>query len=104
MMRLIALLAVVALAGCDVAQQTADEIARDRAKSAVNGVVSERFPGVNAAPVTDCIIDNASAQEILVLARASITGLDEEAGRLVTDIAQRPDSIRCLASNALSLF
>ena len=99
-----ALLALAVLAGCEVAQQTADEIARDRAKSAVNGVVADRFPGVNAAPVTDCIIDNASAQEILILARASVTGIDEQAGQLVTDIAQRPDSIRCLAQNAFSLF
>ena len=63
------------LAGCDAANDAADAIARDRAKAVVNGIVAQRFPGVTVAPVTDCIIDAASAGEIITIARDSVGGV-----------------------------
>lgn len=96
--------AALALTGCSVAQQSADILARDKAKQVVNGVVAERFPGVNAAPVTDCIIDNASAGEILTIAGAAITGPDAGTVELVSEIAQRPDTITCIAQNGLAII
>jgi predicted ThiF/HesA family dinucleotide-utilizing enzyme len=96
--------AVTALSGCEIASQTADELARQQAKSVVNGVVAEKLPGVNAAPVTDCIIDNATAREIVTIAGAAVTGVTPATGRLVLEIARRPDTVTCIASNGFGLL
>lgn len=104
-MRLPATLALIALiSGCAAANQAADAVARDRAKVMVIGVVEQRFPGVNAAPVTDCIIDAASAGEILTIARASATGVTPETVEQVVTIAQRPEAVRCIAQNSRTLI
>ena len=97
-------LAVVALGACEATNQVADNIARERAKSVVNTVVSERFPGVNAAPVTDCIIDAATAREIVRIAGASVTGVTPEVAQEVVGIAQRPEAVQCIAENSLTLL
>ncbi len=107
-MKPIVIISLALVMGCSALQQGADELARDRAKLSVNAAVADRFPGVNAAPVTDCVIDNASAQEILSLAEASITasatGVTDRTVSLVTDIVRRPETLRCLATNAISLL
>ncbi len=96
--------AVTALSGCAYATQTADAIARQQAKAVVNGVIAENLPGVNAAPVTDCIIDNATAPEIVTIAGAAVTGMTPETGQLVLEITRRPDTVSCIASNGLGLL
>ncbi len=104
-MRLLAILALpLLLAGCDAANDAADAIARERAKSVVNGIVARRFPGVTVAPVTDCIIDAASAGEIISIARDSVGGVQPATVELVVDIASRPESVQCIAENGLVLL
>jgi len=100
----VAILALAGLAGCDVAQQAADDVARGQAKRAVNAVVAERFPGVDATPVTDCVIENASAQEILQIAGSSAAGSQGEVAEMVTQITKRPETVTCIARNGLTLF
>lgn len=92
------------LSGCTSANEAADNLARDQAKTVVNSVVSDRFPGVNAAPVTDCIIDAASASEIVSIASASITGVRQSTVEKVLEIAARPEAIKCIAENGLTLL
>ena len=75
--------AAAILSGCAVANDAADAVARDRAKTMVNGVVEERFPGLDARPVTDCIIDAASAGEIIEIAGASVTGVTQSTAEKV---------------------
>jgi len=96
--------AAIALSGCtgDLAA-TGDVLARDAAKGVVNTVVQSRFPGVNAAPYTDCIIDNATTPEIFVIAQAAVQGVTPATTDLVVEIAGRPDTIRCISNNALGL-
>lgn len=90
----------VALSGClDTVGPAGDDIARVAAKGVVNTVVQSRFPGVNAAPYTDCIIDNASSSEILQIATAAATGADQATSNMVVDIAARPDTVRCFAGS-----
>lgn len=96
--------ALFALSGCEIASQTADDLARQQAKTVINRVVAEKLPGVNAAPVTDCIIDNATAREILTIAGATVTGVTPAIGQQVLEIAQRPDTVTCIASNGFGLF
>ncbi|NPD19388.1 succinate dehydrogenase [Alterinioella nitratireducens] len=103
--RLLPLMALTALiASCGVVSEATDDLARDQARSTVNRVVADRFPGVNAAPVTDCIIDAADASEILSLAGASVTGVTDRTVQNVLDIAARPEAVTCLARNSLSLL
>jgi len=92
--------AVVALAGCTV--EEVDQMGRRTAKSAVTQVVAQNFPGVNAAPYTDCIIDNATAQEVRSLAAGVLTGPDASITEIVLNIAARPETAQCIALAALN--
>lgn len=87
------------LAACTPAQQ--DELTRDAAKRAVRPVLAERLPGVPVEPATDCIIDNATSREILSLAADAVTGPTANTVEIVSDIATRPETIRCLATEGL---
>lgn len=100
-MRAITLLCfvVVFIAGCT--SEAADTVARSSAKAAVRPVLQERFPGVPLEPSVDCIIDNASASEILTLAADGVTGPTASTSELVLRIASRPDTLVCLASQGL---
>lgn len=82
-----------------------DELARDAAKRSVNPVLADRFPGVPLEPASDCVIENASAGEItrLALAAAKPT-VSDETRALVVEIATRPETIRCLATDGLAPF
>jgi len=99
-----ACLVLVTLSGCQATNQMADDFARERAKGVVNAVVADRFPGVNAAPVTDCIIDAASAREIVRIAGASVTGVTPEVAQEIVGIAQRPEAVQCIAAKSLTLL
>jgi len=96
--------AAAILSGCAAANDAADAVARDRAKTVVNGVVEKRFPGLDARPVTDCIIDAASAGEIIEIAGASVTGVTQSTVEQVVDIAARPEAVNCIADNSLTLL
>ncbi|MEZ5716092.1 MAG: succinate dehydrogenase [Paracoccaceae bacterium] len=99
----LALVVVAGLAACTAVQQAADDAARGRAKRAVNAVVAQEFPGVDATPVTDCVIDNASAQEILQIAGSSATGATGEVTQMVLQIAQRRETVTCIAGQGVAL-
>ena len=101
-MRTLFLLIPLLLAACDT--PLADQIARDQAKKAVNPVLAQRFPGVPLEPATNCVIDNASASEILQLARAGTTTVSQTDAELVVEIATRPETIRCLLEDGLTPF
>ena len=99
---LIPALACCVLMGCSEGVSTADDLARDAAKGVVNGVVSTRFPGVNAAPLTDCIIDNAEITEVYKIAEAAVVGPNAQTTSLILDIARRPATVSCATDNALN--
>lgn len=98
------ILSATLIAGCTAVNDAADTVARDRAKTVVNGIVSDRFPGVNAAPITDCIIDAASAGEIVSIAGASVTGVTQSTVEKVLEIAQRPEAVQCITENSITLL
>jgi hypothetical protein len=82
-----------------------DQVAREAAKDAVRPVLQRNFPGIPLEPSVNCVIDNASAGEILTLAEAGATGQpDARTAELVLDIVQRPDTIECLATEGLAAF
>ena len=95
------ILPIVLLAACAEVQQTADQLARQQAKVVVNSQVARVLPGVDISFATDCIIDTASAQEILTLASASVTGANASTGELVARIASRPESQKCIVEKSV---
>ena len=95
------LLAVAALALAACTPQMQDEIARDAAKNAVRPVLQERLPGVPVEPASDCVIDNATANEILALAADAVTGPTANTVEIVSDILARPETLTCLATEGL---
>ncbi len=99
-----ALVTAAALSACLQADELLQDTVRQQAKIVVNGLVTERFPGLNAAPITDCVIDNASVPEILTLGQAAIVGVTPETTQVFTSIATRPDTLTCIASGQLGMF
>ncbi len=87
------------LVACTAEQQ--DELTRDAAKRAVRPVLEDRLPGVPVEPATDCVIDNATSGELLSLAADAVTGPTANTVEIVSDIASRPETIRCLATEGL---
>ncbi|MCC5967843.1 MAG: hypothetical protein JJU24_17140 [Natronohydrobacter sp.] len=82
-----------------------DQIARDAARQTVRPVLAERFPGVPLEPASDCVINNASAGEITRLALAAgQPTVSPETSAMVVEIATRPETIRCLATDGLAPF
>ena len=103
-MRAMPILLLLALAACN--SPIADRFARDAARATVNPILAQRFPGIPLQPATDCVIESATAPEILTLAgaatrTATATGPDPQATRLVLEIATRPQTIECLAVDGL---
>ncbi|MEM8848732.1 MAG: hypothetical protein AAGE03_01720 [Pseudomonadota bacterium] len=98
----LAVLAAAGLASCNTPVGT--EVTRATARSVVNPIVAERFPGVPLQPTTDCIINNASSDEILTLAASAATQDEQTAVRTVLNVAQRPDTVQCIASDGLPVL
>ncbi len=96
------LLLILALAACTPEAQ--DELARDAAKTAVRPVLEEQFPGVPLEPATDCVIDNARANEILALAADAVTGPTASTIEIVSNILSRPGTLTCLAEEGLPIL
>lgn len=91
------LLIAVALIGCS----TGEQVARDQAKDVINPIVADKFPGVPAEPITNCIIDNASLTELVELTAAAGTGNNAKSAEIVGEIATRPETLTCIAKNGL---
>ncbi|GIT91280.1 hypothetical protein JANAI62_17360 [Jannaschia pagri] len=91
--------ALLVLAACNTPLGT--EVTRAAAKATVNPIVASRFPGLPVQPATDCVIDNATGDELVTLASAAATRDDPTATRIVVDVAGRPETIRCFGQDAL---
>ena len=88
------------LSACAETQGVADALARQSAKTAVNTALSSRFPNVPAGlvtPFTDCVIENASAAEIISLSTAAVAGLEDEVVRLTGEVLSRAPTQTCVA-------
>ncbi|UWQ18011.1 hypothetical protein [Jannaschia sp. M317] len=90
------------LAACNSGIGT--DLTREAARATVRPVLADRFPGVPLEPATDCIIDNATGEEIITLAGAAATRNDQTAARVVGDIARRPATIQCIATQGLPVL
>lgn len=73
-----------------------DAAVRSAARTVVNREMARRLPGANVAPYTDCVIQNASAAELIGIAGSGATG----SGSAVAAIVSRPATTQCIASAA----
>ena len=89
------LVAAFALAACVPIRQ--EVVAREAARAAVRPILADRFPGVPLEPYADCVIDNATLEELNALARTRLTGLEVTSVGTITDIATRPATLACMA-------
>lgn len=92
---------VLILAAC--APATQDELARGAARAAITPVLEQRLPGVPVQGAVDCVINGASAQEILVLAADSVTGPTASTAEITTRILSRPQVQTCIAQEYAGL-
>lgn len=97
------IVATFGLSACLDGATSVDDVARSGAKTVVNGIVASRFPGVDASVATDCVIDNASTAEIVEIGQAAIVGTTSATTALVLEIAQRPDTVSCIAGDTLGI-
>jgi len=107
MLRVGIMIGFVALAGCGggAVQQSAEDVARGAAKTVVNTAVQSQFPALNASMVTDCIIDNASLDEVLLISKDAVTASPTaQTIAMVSDIANRPGTIQCFADKGKALL
>ncbi len=86
-------LAMVGLSGCT--DEFIQDTTRQTAKGVITPIVAAKFPGRNAPAYSDCIIDNATTNEIFSLAGDAISGVDAETVSLVVKISTRPDTVKC---------
>lgn len=93
-------LALMMLAACDP-QAMADNVGRRAASTVVLPVLQRDMPTPQAQKATDCIVQNASADEVRALARdvAVVAGTLTEAN--IRAIAARPETQACLVANGV---
>ena len=87
--------AAVTLSACSTLETVAVDTGREAAKAVVAPIVAETVPGPAGVVLTNCIIDNASGDELLVLAA---NGATPDNITLVSNILARPDTIACATS------
>ncbi len=91
----------LALSGCMSGDNLVQDASRSAAKSVVTPIIADRFPGKNTAAYSDCVIDNATTDEIVSLARDSVTGVDNGTVQTVVGIASRRGTLECIVKAEL---
>lgn len=94
-----AILSLAVLSACANGTDPLTQGTRTAAKGVVDEVVADRLPGADVTPITDCIIENASALELLKISKAAITGVDGETVGQILTIAERKDTLLCFVKN-----
>lgn len=76
-----------------------DAVSREVARNAINAEISKRYPGINVAPYTNCVVNNASSDELIGIAQAA-RGNSVDLSQRITTIVTRPTTTQCIASAA----
>ncbi|WP_434290458.1 succinate dehydrogenase [Celeribacter sp. SCSIO 80788] len=97
-----AALTALILSGCVESSSLVEDTTRTAAKGVVKTVINSKFPGVDADLYVDCVMDNADTDQLVTLAKAAVTGVDETTVSTVTEIASEPETLKCIAQSGLS--
>ena len=106
MIRSCAVILCLVLGACAEFQQAVDSTARRGAKGVVAETLATRFPAVPKeliTPFTDCVIDNASAEEIGEFTKDAVTGVDDKTAAIVRGVLSRPETLQCLGASAATI-
>jgi hypothetical protein len=87
--------AAAALSACTVAETVAVDTGREAAKAVVAPIVADTVPGPAGVALTNCIIDNATGEELFTL---GVQGATPTNVTLVSDILARPETVACATS------
>ena len=102
--RMMAALAFGFLAACTTGDPITD-VTRQVARSVVLPVVQRFFPGPTSEAVTDCILNNATRDELISLARDVAVEAGTSTVQTVLTIGKRPETVQCIAqSGAIPLL
>jgi hypothetical protein len=93
---------LMSISGCLASDGLVEVSTQSVAKSVIKSVVADKLPGVNADAAVDCVVDNASTDQLIDIAKASVTGIDSSTVSTVTSIAAQPQTIKCIAQSELS--
>ncbi|MBP6737811.1 MAG: hypothetical protein KA139_10275 [Rhodobacteraceae bacterium] len=95
-----ALALLVLLPACVAGEAVIQETTRGLARNAVDAAAGRYLPGGPVKPFTDCIVNNATTDELLKLAGAAGAGDAQAAATrawpVVQGVAARPDTRMCL--------
>ena len=87
--------------GATPAPTVLDAASRQVARGVINSEMQKRLPGVNVAPYTDCVVNNATTAEMIDIAQMSRSGATGTADS-VAAIVSRPATTQCIAGAAQS--
>lgn len=93
-------MAVLTLAACDPAQ-TVDDLGRRTAETVVKPIVDDSMTEPQAAIVTLCVVQNATADEVRLLIRDVGTAAGTSTEATVRDILLRPATLSCMSAAGL---
>ena len=82
--------------------EVADKVGRRAAESVVLPVVARALPGPQAEVATRCIVDNASAADVQLLARDVGVEAGTSTVMTVQRLASNPATLSCLAQAGIS--
>jgi hypothetical protein len=100
----VTLVGLVVLSACTIDDPISNSISRSAAKQAVTPIVEERFPGLPASQVSDCIIDNSNTSELIEFTKAATFGPDDQTYATVIEVASRRETVDCISQVALAEF
>ncbi len=99
----LALLSMVFVFSCSQSEPSATEVARGAVKAVLRPTISTQFPGVPTDIITDCVIENASASEIVQIANSALLGSPTDTSYATLPIAKRPATLQCVAAKSLGV-
>ena len=99
-MRVVSILAVLALCACDP-QAVADQAMQRTAASVVKPVLAQNLPGPVADKATQCLLDAATPDEIRGLARDVGVEAGSRTVQNIRNLSTHPDAQACLKAGGV---